>query len=122
MVRFVGATIGIAGILSLGALFIGFSDTGVIDVNGRISSTDQSGFATKVNTTNPSDAPNGGLRPVSDDPDAPAAPEAPQAAPVPEVSGASTTDATTTPESSEAENGEPIPSEGATPAEGGEQQ
>ncbi len=114
MVRFVGATIGIAGLLTLGALFLGFSDTGVIDVNGRISSTDQSNFATKVNTTNPTDAPNGGLRPVSDDPNAPAAPEAP--APTPEVNGASTTEATTAPEGSSEEDGDedPAPSESPT--------
>lgn len=93
MVRFIGATIGIAGILSLGALFLGFSDTGAIDVNGRISSTDQTNFVTKVNTAVATDEANGGLQPASSD--SPKAPEAP-AVVSPEVSGASTTDATTT--------------------------
>ncbi len=93
MVRFIGATIGIAGILSLGALFLGFSDTGAIDVNGRISSTDQTNFATKVNTAVATDEANGGLQPASGD-----SPKAPAAAPIvnPEVSGASTTEATST--------------------------
>lgn len=95
MVRFIGATIGIAGILSLGALFLGFSDTGAIDVNGRISSTDQTNFATKVNTSVATDEVNGGLRPAGEDStNAPDAPTAPVVSP--EVSGASTTEATTT--------------------------
>lgn len=95
MVRFIGATVGVAGLFSLGALFLGFSDTGAIDVNGRINSTDQTNFATKVNPAVATNEANGGLRPAGEDPDAIDAPTTPPEL-NPEVSGASTTEATTT--------------------------
>ena len=80
-IRFIGATVGVGGLIILGALFLGFSDKGAIDVSGKITSTDQSGFANKVNAPNGSADANGGLRTVSEDPNAPVAPE-PQSPPL----------------------------------------
>jgi hypothetical protein len=74
--------VGIAGIIILAALFIGFRDGGMIDVNGKITATDQSGMSEKVNLVNRTNEPNGGLKPVTDDPNAPRAPETPPSPPL----------------------------------------
>lgn len=74
-VRFGGAVVGISGILALGAIFFGMSDKGTIDVSGKISSADQSGFVKPVNTLNNSASINGGLKPKVVDPNEVKAPE-----------------------------------------------
>ncbi|MFM2374585.1 MAG: hypothetical protein RLZZ234_580 [Candidatus Parcubacteria bacterium] len=90
--RFAGVVVGVAGIIILGALFFGFRDTGMIDVNGKISATDQSAMTNKVNLTNATNEPNGGLRPASLDEGAPLAPEAPVPEALPPETVATTTE------------------------------
>jgi hypothetical protein len=89
--RFAGVVIGVSGIIILGALFLGFSDTGMIDVNGKINATDQTNMINKVNLTNATNEPNGGLRPASLDEGAPLAPEAPVPEALPPEATATTT-------------------------------
>ena len=74
--------------------FLGKSDSGVIDINGKINSIDQTQVAIPVNTNTTATQPNGGLRPQSADPNRQPAPTAPE--PVPETSS-TTEEASTTP-------------------------
>ena len=63
--RFGGALAGVSGLFVLGSIFLGMSDKGAIDVTGKITGTDQSGFASPVNPNNNMAGVNGGLRPAS---------------------------------------------------------
>ena len=53
VVRFFGILVVVAAILVAGSIFLGLKDKGAIDVNGKIASTNQDGFANKVNQNSP---------------------------------------------------------------------
>lgn len=96
VIRFGAITLGVAGVFVLGAIFLGLSDKGAIDVNQKIVSTDQSASTNRVNPNlngNTGEV-NGGLRPLSADPNAQPAPE-PVVTPEPVVESASTTASST---------------------------
>lgn len=77
--------------------FLGKSDSGAIDINGKIMSVDQTGKEVPVNTNTTATQPNGGLRPQSADPNAESAPTAPEPTPQIPTETSTTTEATTTP-------------------------
>lgn len=99
LVRFGAITLGVAGVFVLGAIFLGLSDKGAIDVNQKIVSTDQSASANRVNPNlnGNTNEVNGGLRPLSADPNAQPAPE-PVVVPEPVVESAAASSTEEAPE------------------------
>lgn len=85
VLRFIGILVVLGAIVMGGSIFLGMKDKGAIDVNGKIASTNQDGFANKVNQNSNTNDVNGGLKPASL---SPGAPKAPESAPVPEPSPA----------------------------------
>ena len=76
-----------------GAIYLGYSDKGAIDINKKIAATNQDGFATHVNQLSGNSTVNGGLHPTGDAPTPP--PPAPE--PTPEATTTASTTASSTP-------------------------
>jgi hypothetical protein len=112
---------GVVAVVALGfgaSYFLGTSDSGAIDINGKIRSADQSASLSPVNQNSTANQPNGGLRPASEDPNSAKAPEAPEApAPTPEVASTTATTTDSTASTTEPAPTEEKPAENAEPAQ-----
>ena len=94
IVRFIGTVIIVSVLLTVGALYLGFTDKGAINVNAKIRAIDPSTLANPVNANTNGTAVNGGLRPASAADMANVA-KPPEPVPTPQPSPASSTASTT---------------------------
>lgn len=111
---------GVVAVVALGfgaSYFLGTSDSGAIDINGKIRSADQSASLSPVNPNSAANVPNGGLRPASEDPNSVKAPEAPAPAPTPEVASTTATTTESTASTTEPAPAEEKPADAAAPAQ-----